>query len=333
MVRSIVALLFTISISAHSYGQNRVKLDLPDFKNTEPEWSPDGNFIVFTSKRDGVSEIYLMNSDGTNQKRLTTKGGTAAHWSPDGKKILFHSKRTGVEQIFVMNADGSDQINLTGTKSLEVNGVWSPSGDKIAFMSTRDGKSNVYIMDPYGSYQRPIVEAKNNLSLPTWSPDGNCIVSRIVEVPLFNYVRTNLVDGTDVILFENSNNHINFFGWIDKMNKIVYSKGENMPSFQSVSTIYLTDANGKNEKPIAKRILNLTSGRISPDETKLIYESNNVVYVLDITTGKSLKVGRNHFSAEWSHDGKFIVMVAEKNLKMNICTVNADGTNLKQLTF
>jgi subtilisin family serine protease/Tol biopolymer transport system component len=92
--------------------------------DSRPRYSPDGSKIVFQSNRDGQSEVYVMNSDGTAQTRLTNNPAldTAPAWSPDGTKILFTSSRdnphTGT--LYVMNTDGSNQTAITaGT-----DGVW-----------------------------------------------------------------------------------------------------------------------------------------------------------------------------------------------------------------
>ena len=81
-----------------------------------PAWSPDGTKIAFTSDRDGIPKIYVMNADGTNQTRITDNPASdeAPAWSPDGSKIAFTSDRDGNPEIYVMNADGTDQTRLTG---------------------------------------------------------------------------------------------------------------------------------------------------------------------------------------------------------------------------
>jgi TolB protein len=75
---------------------------------------PDGSKIVFTSKRDGNYEIYVMNADGSGQTRVTDDpaGDHYPTWSPDGTKIAFASKRDGDFDIYVMNPDGSGQTRL-----------------------------------------------------------------------------------------------------------------------------------------------------------------------------------------------------------------------------
>ena len=80
----------------------------------DPAWSPDGRKIAFLNGRDGNSEVYVMNANGSGQRNLTRNPGNDADpaWSPDGRKIAFVSNRDGNDEIYVMNADGSGQRRL-----------------------------------------------------------------------------------------------------------------------------------------------------------------------------------------------------------------------------
>jgi len=71
--------------------------------------------IAFSSERDGNYEIYVMDADGNNQRRLTNNPANESgpSWSPDGQKIAFVSTRDGNCEIYVMDADGKNQRNLT----------------------------------------------------------------------------------------------------------------------------------------------------------------------------------------------------------------------------
>ena len=86
--------------------------------------------IAFASDRDGNSEIYVMDADGSNQTRLTNNRGRDLDpvFSPDGKKIAFTSDRDGNSEIYVMNADGTGQMNLTNDPAQDP----SPPGRPIA---------------------------------------------------------------------------------------------------------------------------------------------------------------------------------------------------------
>jgi Tol biopolymer transport system component len=137
--------------------------------NTE---EPEGELyeyskIVFVSERDekridaflegdANSEIYVMNADGSEQKRLTNHPAVdgAPSWSPDGRNIVFVSDRDGNVEIYVMSADGSGQKRLTNNTAFDMFPSWSPDGKKIAFMSTRAENTDIYIMNAGGSEQR-----------------------------------------------------------------------------------------------------------------------------------------------------------------------------------
>jgi TolB protein len=78
-------------------------------------WSPDGRKLVFTNERDGNRDVYVINPDGGQLRRLTDNpeyDGDAA-WSPDGGKIAFVSDRDGDSEVYVMDGDGSGQRKLT----------------------------------------------------------------------------------------------------------------------------------------------------------------------------------------------------------------------------
>jgi Tol biopolymer transport system component len=94
-----------------------------------PSWSPDGTKIAFDSTRDGDSEIFSMNADGSGQTQLTFDPAldSTPAWSPDGTKIAFVSTRSGARQIYVMNAGGSAQTRVTNSNDFESLPDWQPA--------------------------------------------------------------------------------------------------------------------------------------------------------------------------------------------------------------
>jgi Tol biopolymer transport system component len=141
-------------------------------------WKPK---IVFSSTRDGDSEIYVMESDGSKQVRLTINPARDydPSWSPDGERIAFVSNRErGQEQIFVMDSDGDNPMRLTND-STHQEPAWSPNGDKIAYVRNRGGRQ-IWIMDADGGNQTQLTEAGNNRN-PAWSPDGSRIAFRSLK--------------------------------------------------------------------------------------------------------------------------------------------------------
>jgi Tol biopolymer transport system component len=136
------------------------------------------SMLAFVSERDGNSEIYVMNVDGTGLLRLTNDAGRDADpaWSPDGKRIAFASDREGSSDIYVINADGSHLVRRTQTGRSEAP-AWSPDGSKIAFSSLRDGQFGIYVMSVDGDWANPtrVGYDRGWNTYPAWSPDGGQI--------------------------------------------------------------------------------------------------------------------------------------------------------------
>ena len=133
--------------------------------------------IAFSADRDGNSEIYVMNADGSGPTNLTHNPAddTYPSCSPDGNKIAFVAIRDGNDEIYVMNADGSGPTNVTHHAGVDVYPSWSPDGRRIAFSSGRDGNREIYVMNADGSGQARLTNNAASDSSPAWFPDGRRI--------------------------------------------------------------------------------------------------------------------------------------------------------------
>jgi Tol biopolymer transport system component len=142
-----------------------------------PAWSPDGAKIAFASTLNsksvlGSNDIYVMDADGSNPKRLTNnvyRFQGVGSWSPDGAKMVLSCYRTvwGHNEICRVDADGSNIIRLTTSENSEAP-AWSPDGTKIAFT----GSGGIHTMNPDGSNQTLAIAGGDQ---PDWSPDGTKI--------------------------------------------------------------------------------------------------------------------------------------------------------------
>jgi Tol biopolymer transport system component len=136
------------------------------------------SMLAFVSERDGNSEIYVVNVDGTGLLRLTDDAGLDVDpaWSPDGKRIAFASDRAGSSDIYVMDADGSNLVRRTQSGWSDAP-AWSPDGKKIAFSSLRDGQFGIYVMSVDGDWANPtrVGYDRGWNTHPAWSPDGERI--------------------------------------------------------------------------------------------------------------------------------------------------------------
>lgn len=138
-----------------------------------PEWHPDGESIVFVSRRSGKSNIYKTDINGGKIQKLTNEAANGSPtWSPDGEWIAFSSNRGGglFLSIYVMTTEGRKQRRLAQGR----NPVWSPDGKQIAYILDITG-SGVYVMSADGQNSQRVTPENIWSEHPAWSPDGKQI--------------------------------------------------------------------------------------------------------------------------------------------------------------
>jgi TolB protein len=109
--------------------------------------SSDGEKMACISLRSPNYGLWIMNTDGTNQTRLTWdgQGDRAPRFSPDGKKIVYWSIAYGSQpDIWLINVDGTNKTRLTTSEHHDIYPSWSPDGRKIIFESDRAGGYNIW---------------------------------------------------------------------------------------------------------------------------------------------------------------------------------------------
>jgi hypothetical protein len=138
----------------------------------EPALSPDGTKIAFIRYIEGSSDVFLMNSDGSNVTRLTENStqDSLPVWAPDNSKIIFISYGNGITGISSVNPDGTGEILLTDT-TYNISPDWSPNGLKIVY----ENFGQIFTMDPDGANKTAVPNTLNGKNA-RWSPDNLRIV-------------------------------------------------------------------------------------------------------------------------------------------------------------
>jgi Tol biopolymer transport system component len=121
-----------------------------------PDWSPNGDRIVFSVSSTGRGDVYLVDKDGDNLMRLTQDISLEASgepvWSPQGDQIAFSLLYDGAMDVWVINADGTNPINLTHSdKTTDLRPSWSPDGTRLTYQSGLYGDADVWVVDANGS--------------------------------------------------------------------------------------------------------------------------------------------------------------------------------------
>jgi Tol biopolymer transport system component len=180
-------------------GADLVNLTHSPGYDAEGSVSPDGKQIVFCSLRAAFpleklspelrsqhekdpswfGDIYLMNADGSNVRRLTDAPGYdgGPFFSPDGQRILWrHFEENGmIADVWTMKTDGSDKRRLTDFKSMSWAPFFHPSGRYVIFTSNKFGFENfeLFMVDANGEHEPVRVTFTNGFDgLPVFSPDG-----------------------------------------------------------------------------------------------------------------------------------------------------------------
>ncbi len=166
--------------SMNADGSNRKRLThVQNVWDNSPTWSPDGNKIAFArAYKDSTAvwqyEIWIMNSDGTDQQQIPGLEGGGPYFAPDGR-IVFHLEPDPGE-IYIANMDGTNPIQLTHNNAEDWHPEISADGKRIAFMSNRDGNHEIYVMNTDGSDQKRLTFNEVDDWYPSWSPDGSELI-------------------------------------------------------------------------------------------------------------------------------------------------------------
>ncbi len=186
---------YPVNISAIDVDSGDVKAltDFTDIEAESPVFSPDASKIAFIGRTDDPQthfDIYVMNADGTDVRRLTHNHSFISfcglQWSPDSRNILYGletlmlSDIDHYDDVFVLEVASGQSVNLTNTPEADdAYFSWSPDGTKIAFMSSQELRpgiidTGVYVM---GAAGENVTEVPALGGRPAWLPDSRTLMA------------------------------------------------------------------------------------------------------------------------------------------------------------
>jgi Tol biopolymer transport system component len=252
----------------------------------DPDWSPDGSKIAFSSNRAGMHHIYVMNADGSSPIQITNakEDDTEPAWSRDSKRVAFVRAIDGNTEIYVVNADSSNETRLTFDRGIDMSPNWSPDG-RIFFTSNRDGKREIYVMDAGGGAVSRFTTT--GAISPAWSPDRSKVAFVGPNNEMAGSYRPFQVFVADP---DGSNLRMVTRDPVSKFNPSWSGDGRSIAfavdNVGVLSNIFQVDLNGDNRTRLTAGPKFDTQPAISPDGSKLAFQSNRngnyEIYVMNL---------------------------------------------------
>lgn len=145
--------------------------------NSSPAWSPDGKQLAVVLTRDGNSQIYKVNADGSGLARLSSSNGidTEPTFSPDGKFVYFTSDRGGSAQIYRIPIEGGRAERLTFSGSFNARPQISPDGRFMAYVTIRERVFRIAVMNLANQEETLISQGPKDDS-PSFAPNSKWVI-------------------------------------------------------------------------------------------------------------------------------------------------------------
>jgi len=253
----------------------------------------DRDDIAFVSTRDGDYSIFVMNSSGGSERRLTKADEGIANedalffqidpaWSPDATQIAFSSARTGVPHIYVMSADGTGTKQLTSGKGHDTHPTWSPDGASIAFVRDED----LYVMAVDGSGVHRISDINAQESDPAWSPASHWIayIKRTPGTPVQNLWLMR-PDGTERHALTRQPNRAFTPAWSPDGKRLVFSMNRDGERYE----LFTISVDGKDLRAVVPTVHDNFEPSWSPDGSKIAYQEDGAIFTIELGGGNDVE--------------------------------------------
>lgn len=139
--------------------------------DTEPVYTPDGGSLVFTSDRGGNPQIYQVDLNGGDARRITFNGSynISPEVAPDGNSLVYVTRRNGAYRIGLQNMQtGNEQLLTTGPDDQSPS--FAPNGMQVLYSSVQGGRSVLAVTSVDGRVRQTLSALNGQVREPTWGP-------------------------------------------------------------------------------------------------------------------------------------------------------------------
>lgn len=282
--------------------------------------------IVFNSTRDGNTEIYMMNPDGSQPVRLTDHRARdmAPAWSPTGEQIVFTSDRDGKWDIYIMDVDGTNVRRVFKTLAHREYPTWSPDGKWIAYTMLPEWA--LYIAKIDGRNAKRVASTGLLGGEPAWSPDGTQIafcLAQAIDPGSYQLRLVNPRTGDQETIHPEPWLRMDQPDWSPKSDQIAFFHVPLMREdiLKGKGTIYtLNRFGGELKQIVSEKGGQASQPAWSPDGEELLYQqkvgNHTQLFKINLRTGQIQKLThRGHnFHADWFDPQVLPVQPAKQTL-------------------
>jgi len=258
------------------------------------------NKIVFHSYVDDNYELFMIDSDGSNLRRLTDNYSTDGNpvWTYDGRSIVFYSCRDGNFQIYMLDIVAETETNISDNSYSEVHPHCSFAGAVMALRTDAYGSTeNIMTMNLDGTNRtvRTFYDSDTAANAPKFSADGTKIAFYADFGSSGFGICTMDADGSDFVRLTDGTFSAGSPDWSPDGTKILYES-----SWEGNNEIYVMDADGNNHVNLTNNSAFDGSASWSPDGTKIAFASSRdgadyEIYIMDADGSNVVQITDNDY--------------------------------------